>query len=320
MHPELVNIFGFSIAWYGVLITLGVLIGAFIAQRLAERRGLDAQLLGDMIFWAVLWGVVGARVFYVLTSPDEFRGASFLDIINIRRGGISIHGGLIFGIAAIYYYHWRYRIDFYRYAELMAPGVALGIIGGRLGNFFNGSDTIGRLTGWPIGYTWPAQGSPILGLFRGENNWAGFPGLCVYENETRVLGEAACALTGGSFTRGPVHLTQIYGVLIGVILLVACFYWLRSKRPGWAFWQFILWYSLLRAGLEETFRLNPLSARVFLDEGPEASGIGLFTLTQIASIPIVLVAALMLYLIARRPIPSAPPAAPARSTDARSVC
>lgn len=313
MRSELVNLFGLKIAWYGVLITLGVLLGSLIAQRLARRRGLNEQLLSDLIVWTVLWGVVGARVFYVLTSPEQFRGASLLKLANIREGGIAIHGGLVFGIIVILYYQYRHRISFYRYADLMAPGVALGIIGGRLGNFFNGSDTMGRLTGWPVGFTWPEVGAPILGAFKSPLNWAGMPGLCASPGGVEV----AARCLGGQLVRGPVHLTQIYGVLIGLALLVASFVWLRSARPGWVFWQFILWYSLLRAGLEETFRLNPLWWRVYLSEGPNAPGIGLFTTTQLFSIPIIALALVMLVWIARQPANAsdAPGTAPRSATS-----
>lgn len=302
MHPVLVSIFGFSIAWYGVLITAGVLVGAVLAQSLATRRGLNADLLGDMIFWAVLWGVVGARVFYILTSPGEFQGASFLQLINIRQGGISIHGGVIFGVAVILYYQWRHHISFYRYADTMLYGLALGIIGGRIGNYFNGSDTLGRLTGWKIGYTWPNPGSPILGLFKAKENWTGFPGVCYNPPQDTKL-EPAQFFCSGQYLRGPVHLTQIYGAIIGVVLLVATYYWLRSKRPGWAMWSFVLWYSALRSVFEETFRLNPLWWKVYLNEGPNAQGIGLFTATQLFSIPIIIVAAFMLYRISHQPVP-----------------
>ena len=310
MHPELLNIFGFKIAWYGVLITLGVLIGAVLANRMAERRGLNTNLLSDMIVWCVAWGVVGARVMYIATSPSQFIGTPWTHWINIREGGIAIHGGIIFGIFVILYYQWRYKINFYQYADLMAPGLALGIIGGRLGNFFNGSDTMGRLTGWPVGYTWPNPGDAILGFFKTANNWTGFPGLCKRGNEWEVIGQELCTAFKGEYARGPVHLTQIYGVIIGAILLVAGFYWLRSKRPGWATWQFILWYSVLRAGWEETFRLNPLWWNVYLSEGKDAAGIGLFTATQLFSIPIILLAIVMLVVIARRPeVPHAAPPA-----------
>jgi phosphatidylglycerol---prolipoprotein diacylglyceryl transferase len=298
MHPELLNIFGFKIAWYGVLITLGVLIGTVLAGRIAQQRGLNTKLLSDMTIWVVLWGVVGARLMYIATNPSQFIGAPFMHWINTREGGIAIHGGVIFGILVILYYQWRYKINFYRYADLMIPGLALGIMGGRLGNFFNGSDTMGRLTGWAGGFIWPKPGDPILGVFKSDLNWTGFPGLCRTDTSVDILPQSLCH---GEYLRGPVHLTQIYGVIIGLMLLVAGFYWLRSKRPGWATWQFILWYSVLRAGWEETFRLNPLWWKVYLNEGTNAPGIGLFTATQLFSIPIIIVAVVMLVVIARRP-------------------
>jgi phosphatidylglycerol:prolipoprotein diacylglycerol transferase len=301
VHPELVDLFGFKIAWYGVLITAGVMLGLGIATRLARRRGLDERLLSDMTLAAIAWGIVGARVFYVLTSPREFQDAGVLQLINIRGGGISIHGGVLFGILVILYYQWRYRINFYRYADLMAPGLALGIIGGRLGNFFNGSDTMGRITGWPLGFTWPEVGTPILGVFQSARNWVGMPGVCVTRAQTYV----ASLCPDGQLVRGPVHLTQLYGVVIGAVLLVAVFYWLRSNRPGWVFWQFILWYSILRGALEETFRLNPLWWKVVLLEGPNQAGIGLFTATQLFSIPIILLSIVMLLRIARASQPNA---------------
>jgi phosphatidylglycerol---prolipoprotein diacylglyceryl transferase len=180
------------------------------------------------------------------------------------------------------------------------PGLALGVIGGRIGNFFNGSDTMGRLTNWPIGFTWPSVGEPILGIFKGENNWAGMPGLCKVGESWDVLPKILCR---DEYVRGPVHLTQIYGAVIGLILVIASIYWLRSKRPGWATWQFILWYSLLRSVFEETFRLNPLTPKIFLSEGANAAGIGLLTATQLASIPLVILSIYMLVRISRQPIP-----------------
>ncbi len=300
MDPVAFQIGTFTVAWYGILITAGILVGVWIANRLARERGLNVNLLGDMMFWAVVWGLVGARLVFILTSPGNFRNASFLDYINIRQGGIAIHGGLIAGILVLLYYARRYHLNVYRYAEVMIPGVCLGIIGGRIGNIMNGSDTVGRVTGWAVGYHWPA--------------WArGFHDAMCNPGVPLNLTQYCQAVGGRQVMTAPVHFTQLYGVFIGVALLIGAFFWLRSLRPGWAFWQFILWYSLLRSVVEETFRLNPLYWNVYLSEGLNKAGIGLFTAEQLFAIPLIVVALYVLWRVARRPIPA--PDAPSVTHD-----
>ncbi|PYE53062.1 prolipoprotein diacylglyceryl transferase [Deinococcus yavapaiensis] len=293
MDPVAFSIFGLSVAWYGLLITAGIAVGWVIALRLARARGLNPDLFSDMAFWAILWGVIGARLVFVLTSPGLFFKhdnllTNLVEVINIRQGGISIHGGLAAGLLVLLYYARRHKVNFYSYAELMVPGVGLGIIGGRLGNIMNGSDTVGRITSWPVGFVWP--------------DWArGFHDAMCNPNAQENLATYCVQRAAGLVMPQPVHFTQIYGVIIGIIVTIASFYWLRSKIPGWAFWQFWLWYSLLRAGWEETFRLNPLTWNVYLSEGLGKSGVGLFTFTQLASIPIVVISIVMLVRLARRP-------------------
>ncbi|MGQ9754143.1 MAG: prolipoprotein diacylglyceryl transferase [Thermaceae bacterium] len=274
----MVQIGPLSIRWYGFLITMAIFLAFEMAKRRLKAWGLDAEGFERAAFWAVVFGVVGARVGYVLTSWGEFAQYP-MAALYIWQGGLSFHGGILFGTLAFYYHHKRYGLPLYPYLDAATPGVALGIIAGRIGNLMNGSDTVGRLTTLPIGFTWP--------------DWAhGFPGVCpgisdiseVYRCEVLV--------------RGPVHLTQIYGALVGVILFFMALYWLK-KRPfaGYAFWQFVFWYSLLRSLLEEPFRLNPLWLPVYLNE---ELGIGFFTATQIVSLPLMLVSLYALRLLARR--------------------
>ena len=288
MNPVFLQIGNFTIAWYGVLITLGIVAGAVVGGRMARARGLNDQLFSDMVLWGVVWGVIGARLFFVATSWELFRGKSGLpllyDIVNIRQGGISIHGGLIFGVGALIYMARKYRVNFYQYADLFVPGVCFGIIGGRLGNIMNGSDTVGRVTGWPVGYRWPDSA-------RGFHN-----AMCNPATELN-LAQYCQTIGGQQVMTAPVHFAQLYGVIIGIILSVAVFFWLRSRRPGYAFWQFWLWYSILRAGWEETFRLNPLSPNIYLNEGLSNPGIGLLTVTQIGSIPLIIAAIYFLWRI-----------------------
>ncbi|MDO4263141.1 MAG: prolipoprotein diacylglyceryl transferase, partial [Deinococcus sp.] len=164
-----------------------------------------------------------------------------------------------------------------------------------LGNIMNGTDTVGRVTGWPIGFRWP------------DSARAFHDGMCIPNPDPTMDLSGYCqTIAGQQVMTAPVHFTQLYGVLIGVALLVASFFWLRSKKPGWAFWQFWLWYSLLRAGVEETFRLNPLMFDSYLSQGLNEPGIGLWTMTQVFSVPIVLVSLYMLWRLAAQPEPVQP--------------
>jgi phosphatidylglycerol---prolipoprotein diacylglyceryl transferase len=169
---------------------------------------------------------------------------------------------------------------------VLMPVLAFGIIGGRLGNFMNGTDTGGRLTDWAIGFTWPPPGTPTLGEFGrvvfGQPLWTGAPPAC----QALIPAGQPCT----------VHLTQLYGALVGVLLVGVIIWALRHARShGGVMLHAVIWYSLLRSVIEEPFRDNPLYWPIYVDA---SAGIGLLTATQLASVPIVLVA---LYLLLVRP-------------------
>ena len=283
MDPVMLQIGPIAIRWYGFLIALGVLIGSIWATRSAEKRGLDPEKLLDMAVWLVIAGIIGARLVYVLTSPSAYfgPGGNPLSALYVWQGGISIHGGILGIMLACWLYCRRHNLNMWAYLDTMIPVGALGVIGGRIGNFMNGTDTGGRLTNLPIGLTWPETGTETFGqlgkIIFGSNLWSFKPPMC-----NTIPDGTACV----------VHNTPLYGVIIGILLIFFCIWALnRSRTPGFAFWQFILWYSILRSVLEEPFRDNPLTWNVFENN---TIGIGSFTLTQLASIPIILIAIYML--------------------------
>ena len=93
MDPVFLQIGNFTIAWYGVLITLGIVLGLLVGTRLARQRGLNVDLFNDMVLWAIIWGLVGARIVFVATSWEQFAGTPMprllLDVINLRIGWFS---------------------------------------------------------------------------------------------------------------------------------------------------------------------------------------------------------------------------------------
>ncbi len=282
MHPIMIQIGPLTVRWYGFLITLAIFIGYFLARRYVARKGYDPDKFEEAIFWAVVAGVIGARLVYVLTSWGEFAHDP-VRILYIWQGGLAFHGAILGGLIPLVWLAKKHGVPVYVYLDATLPGIALGIIGGRIGNLMNGSDTVGRLTNLPLGYTWPA--------------WArGFPGIC------SSTGQLAWGFCNGEVLRGPVHLTQLYGAAIGLVLLVLSFYWWKQNhKPGWAFWNFVLWYSLLRSLLEEPFRLNPLWWPVYVNR---ELGIGFFTATQLVSIPLIILALYMLWRIRREEVGS----------------
>ncbi|MBU4224312.1 MAG: prolipoprotein diacylglyceryl transferase, partial [Chloroflexi bacterium] len=103
----------FHIYFYGIIIMLGVLAAAFLAQAEARRRGLDVEIVLDMLFWLVLAGIVGARIWHILTPPPSMveQGLTTqyylthpLDMLNIRQGGLGIPGAVIGGALAMWIY------------------------------------------------------------------------------------------------------------------------------------------------------------------------------------------------------------------------
>ncbi len=285
MDPILVTIGPLALRWYGVLIALGVVAGAAWTLRAAAARGLDGDWLLDMAPWMVGAGILGARLVYVVTSPSAYfgPGGDPLRAFAVWEGGISIHGGIAGIVAVLAWQARRKGYDVWRYLDVLSPIAAFGIIGGRIGNLMNGTDTGGRLTSWPIGFTWPDPGTPTFGAFGrlvfGDPLWQYAPPVC----GTVPVGEPCV-----------VHLTPIYGMLVGVLLIgVIAWALARTRTPGAVFLHMVLWYSVLRAVIEEPFRDNPLVWQAYLDP---VGGVGLFTLTQLVSIPIVLVAAYLLWI------------------------
>ena len=124
---------------YAGCIIVGVLVAVWIGQRRAEARGFAPGTVADMAVWAVPAGIVGARIYHVITSPQAYfgEGGRPLDAFAIWRGGLGIWGGVLAGAVAAYIWCRRTDRDFLLLADAVAPAIAVAQAIGRLGNWFN---------------------------------------------------------------------------------------------------------------------------------------------------------------------------------------
>lgn len=139
-----ITIFGFSIAFYGIIIGIGMLLGITLAARDAEQRGIGEDTVYDFALLGIVCGVIGARLYYVFFRWDNYRG-NLLEILNLRAGGLAIYGGVIGGILSLMVYCRRKKQNFLNLADSLILGVLVGQILGRWGNFFN-AEAFGRYT------------------------------------------------------------------------------------------------------------------------------------------------------------------------------
>lgn len=136
INPVAFHLFGIPVMWYGVLIAIGIVIGSKVASDEITRRGYSEDDLWDGLIWAIIAGVICARLYYVVFEW-EYYGAHPAEIFNIRGGGLAIHGALLGGILAFAVYAKKRGLPLTLFLDITAPGVILAQAIGRWGNFIN---------------------------------------------------------------------------------------------------------------------------------------------------------------------------------------
>lgn len=131
-----IDVFGFSIAFYGIIIGLGMLAGINIACSDAKRRGQNPDLYLDFAMYAIVLSIIGARIYYVVFEWDMYKD-DLLQIFNLRGGGLAIYGGVIAAVITLTVYCKVKKQSFFSMADTGVLGLILGQAIGRWGNFFN---------------------------------------------------------------------------------------------------------------------------------------------------------------------------------------
>ena len=134
--PRGFSVFGFEIAFYGVIIALGLMAGLFMAAHMAKRTGQNPDLYWDFAIYAVIFSIIGARLYYVAFEWDSYKD-DLLSILNLRAGGLAIYGAVIGAFATLFIYCRIKKVKPFLVGDTGVYGLILGQIIGRWGNFVN---------------------------------------------------------------------------------------------------------------------------------------------------------------------------------------
>ncbi len=134
--PKAINIFGFSIAFYGMIIGTGAFLGLLLATHEAKRTNQNPDHYWDFIMYAIVFALIGARIYYVAFSWDSYKD-NLWEIFNIRGGGMAIYGSVIAALLTLFVYTRIKKLSFFQMADTAIMGLVLGQAIGRYGNFMN---------------------------------------------------------------------------------------------------------------------------------------------------------------------------------------
>lgn len=136
MDPIFLNIFGLEIRWYSLIMLIAVIIGIIILIKEGKKFDYPKDFLFNMAFWAVIFGFIGARIYYVIFNYEMYLHDP-LSIFKIWEGGLAIHGGIFAGLLTIYLYCHKYQVRILKITDMACISLLLAQAIGRWGNFFN---------------------------------------------------------------------------------------------------------------------------------------------------------------------------------------
>ena len=233
------SLFGLDIYWYALLITCGIALAVFYTKYRSEREWVSTDNLLDIAMATVILGVIGARLYYVLTSLDSGQYNTLKDWINIRNGGLGIYGGIIGGVIGLIAMSLIRKVNVFAVLDSAAPGVMIAQAIGRWGNFCNGE----------------AFGSPIV---NGQITYAFLGPEKMYPvGENHILYKLRMAVeSGATHSEGyqgmvevqPTFLYESLWNLLGFVLINIVYR--KKKFNGQIALMYFAWYGFGRMFIE----------------------------------------------------------------------
>ena len=287
MYPELFEIpfIHVTLKGFGLMIVFGFLMGAWLVRRLSRTITSDPQHTTNVALYALLGGMVGARLFFVVHYFEKFREHPW-EFLYIWQGGLEFYGGVVVAIPVIILYLHRHKLPVRRTFDILAIGLMLGVAFGRLGCFMN-SCCFGRPTDLPWGVRFPYNSFPCVSQINANPDrnrsdvqlelppeeyidFTGQDGKWYPKPYETLTDEQKNAVTHGEHRCLPVHPTQLYSSANGALLcLILYLFWRRSQKaaasrvlkpftqPGLTCALAFILYGITRFGIEFIRDDNP---------------------------------------------------------------
>jgi phosphatidylglycerol:prolipoprotein diacylglycerol transferase len=225
--PASFTVHNVNIYAYGLMLTIAFIVGTIRTVRVAAKEKISAEIILDMVTFIIIGAIIGARLVYVILKPDQYL-SNLIDIVYITQGGLSVHGGVIGAMLAAWIYTAYRKLNYWHYADLFAPALALGIVFGRIGCFLNGC---------------------CFGV------------LCKNPNAWYSISFPANGHTG--ITAEPRHPAQLYEAILSLIIFfILRGFYKNRKFDGHVFLLWLGLYSIARF-LQEFFRFDASSDVIF---------------------------------------------------------
>jgi prolipoprotein diacylglyceryl transferase len=241
LNPVAFEILGVGVRWYGILIAVAMLIGSLYVLKKGKQLGYKEDHLLDLIMIVLISAIIGARVWYVVFNLSYYLSQP-TEILNLRGGGLAIHGGVVFGIVAGYFVTKWHHMNFFKMADLAAPVLALGQAIGRWGNYAN-QEAHGGPTDLPWGIM--VDGVKVHPTFLYESLWnlGLFTFLMLYSKKKPFDGALMLLYLGAysigrffieglrtdSLMIGPLRTAQVTSIVM-ILVAVTGWIWLLKRR------------------------------------------------------------------------------------------
>ncbi len=227
MFPELLRIGPISIKAYGFFVAVGFLAGMNYAKTIARHQSINPEIVLDLSLYIVVFGLIGARIFYVLLNWEFYR-KNLIEIFFIWSGGLVLYGGIIFAFLMTLIYTHVKKLDFFVLADIFAPAIFLAVSVGRIGCF-----SAGCCYGKPTNLPWGV----------------------VFSNPDSLVAPSALGMK--------LHPTQLYESLFSFFLFIGLHFYYKHKRfNGEVFFSSLALYSIWRFFIE-FIRWDDRGAKIF---------------------------------------------------------